>query len=131
MKWTTMVIVALGALLIGTVVADVWSGHILYGWQALQPVHYVGRDGYDLSAVRRRSPHRMHAPTHDGRTAELVVTERLMTGGVCRRHGKSRLNPRGRDQQRLSRAASRKSKRQFTFASKALLSKPRTSLSPG
>jgi hypothetical protein len=66
MKWATIVIVALGALLIGTLVADVWGGHILYGWQVLQPVHYVGRDTYDLSAARRRPPHHMHAPIHGG-----------------------------------------------------------------
>jgi hypothetical protein len=63
MKWTTMVIVTLGALLVGTVVADLWTGYGLYGFQDLKPVHYLGRDSYDLSAVRRH-PHRMHPHSH-------------------------------------------------------------------
>ena len=62
MKWATITIVALGALLMGTLAAEVWGGHLRPGFQALQPVHYVGRDGYDLSAVKRRPPHRLHAP---------------------------------------------------------------------
>jgi hypothetical protein len=63
MKLTTMVIVALGAVLLGTMIADLWSGYGLYGFQALKPVHYLGRDSYDLSAVRRH-PHRMHPHLH-------------------------------------------------------------------
>ena len=55
MKWTAMVIVALGALLIGTFVADVWAGSGLNGFPSLKPVHYLnlGRDGYDLSSAKR------------------------------------------------------------------------------
>jgi hypothetical protein len=64
MKLTTMVILALGAVLVGTMIVDVWSGYGLYGFQALKPVHYLGRDSYDLSAVRRYPPHRMHPRLH-------------------------------------------------------------------
>jgi hypothetical protein len=61
MKWTAMVIVALGALLIGTFVADVWAGSSLNGFPSLKPVHYLnlGRDGYDLSSAKRERPKRM------------------------------------------------------------------------
>jgi hypothetical protein len=65
MKWTTVGIVTLGALLVGTFVADVWGGHGLYGFQSLKPIHYLGRDSYDLSAVRRHSAHRMHKPLRE------------------------------------------------------------------
>jgi hypothetical protein len=63
MKLTTMVIVALGAFLVGTMAVDIWGGHGLYGFQALKPVHYLAHDSYDLSAVRRHA-HRMHPHFH-------------------------------------------------------------------
>jgi hypothetical protein len=64
MRWTAAVIVALGALLLGTVVADLWTGYGFYSLQVLKPVHYLGRDSYDLSAVRRYPSHRLHSRIH-------------------------------------------------------------------
>ncbi len=77
MKLTTMVIVALGAVLLGTMIADLWSGYGLYGFQALKPVHYLGRDSYDLSAVRSTPAPHASAPSRRARTTRRVVSGRL------------------------------------------------------
>jgi len=56
MKWA-LLILAFGGLLGVTVAADYVSIRQLFV-PALQPVHYVGREAYDLSAVRRQSAQR-------------------------------------------------------------------------
>jgi hypothetical protein len=57
MKWA-VVILAFGGLLIATVAADFLSVRQVFELHALQPIHYLGRDEYDLSAIRRQPAQR-------------------------------------------------------------------------
>jgi hypothetical protein len=63
MKWT-LLILALGGLLAVTLAADVLSIRHLFGLPVLEPVHYLGRDDYDLSAIRRQQPARHRTAPH-------------------------------------------------------------------
>ena len=57
MKWAVFIL-AFGGLLIATVATDILDVRHLFGLPALQPIHYVGRDAYDLSAIRRQPAQR-------------------------------------------------------------------------
>jgi hypothetical protein len=63
-----MLVVAFGAVLAAAAAAGFWSEFHLYGLSTLQPVHYLGRDAYDLSAIRRQPAHRNHTPLHPARS---------------------------------------------------------------
>jgi hypothetical protein len=62
MKWAILIL-AFGGLVAVTVAADHVNFHHLFG-PTLQPIHYLGRDAYDLSASRRQ-PSRRAAPAAD------------------------------------------------------------------
>jgi hypothetical protein len=59
MKWA--ILIAVGSVLAVTVATDLISIRHLFGLPALQPIHYLGRDAYDLSAVRRQPSERHRA----------------------------------------------------------------------
>lgn len=63
MKWAILIL-AFGGLLLATVAADLLSVTHLFELHASQPIHYIGRDEYDLSAIRRQQPqrHRVFPP---------------------------------------------------------------------